>query len=54
MKKKPTGKTAWKNFKKLPIIVSLIFITGIAVSRCAAITKPTPSPLSIPSYCIDV
>ena len=48
MKKKPTGKTAGKNFKKLPLIVSIIFMAGIAVSGCAAVTKPTPPPLSIP------
>ena len=48
MKKKRVGNAAWKNFKKLPLIVSLIFITGIAVSGCAAVTKPTPPPLSIP------
>ena len=47
MKKKRVGNAAWKNFKKLPLIVSLIFITGIAVSGCAAVTKPTPPPLSI-------
>ena len=47
MKKKRAGNAAWKNFKKLPLIVSLIFITGIAVSGCAAVTKPTPPPLSI-------
>lgn len=45
--KKGTVKN-WKNFEKLLLIVSLIFITGIAVSGCAAVTKPTPPPLTIP------
>ncbi len=50
MKKKPIEKMAKKNFKKLPLllIVSLIFITGVVFSGCAAVIKPTQPTLSVP------
>lgn len=37
-----------KDFKKLLLIISLIYIIGISITGCAVLTKPTPPPISIP------